>query len=306
MKKQRLILILISFSLFAGAIAYFTLVYPGIRKEFLLLERKKAQWRGLEEALSERAAHFGGSSGIIVKDLSCGWEFSFQQDKPFASASLVKIPIMAAVFKAAQEGRISLDSQVRLTAADKVPGSGELKNMPVGSVFTVGELTELMIASSDNTAANMLIELLGVDYLNRSFKQMGLAHTNLTRKMMDFRYRRKGVENYTTARDMAHIIERIYRRSFINSEVSQACLRLLKEQKIKDRIPARLPSGTVVAHKTGLERGICHDAGIVYTPEGDILICVLTRGAKNSRLAKAFIAHLAWEAYNSYGRNNLY
>ena len=83
---------------------------------------------------------------------------------------------------------------------------------------------------------------------------MGLEQTNLSRKMMDFRSRDKGIENYTSAREMADILERIYRKGCICSSVSEKSLEVLKSQKVNDRIPELLPRDTVVAHKTGLER----------------------------------------------------
>jgi beta-lactamase class A len=119
--------------------------------------------------------------------------------------------------------------------------------------------------------------------------------------MMDFSDRKNGIENYTTARDISYILEKIYRGELINQKISKQCLELLQRQKMRDRIPARLPANTIVAHKTGLERGICHDAGIVFTPNGDFLICVLVKHKnKTARPAKKFIAQLAFLAYNYY------
>jgi beta-lactamase class A len=109
------------------------------------------------------------------------------------------------------------------------------------------------------------------------------------------------VENFTTAAEISSILEKFYRKEFINSGVSGKCLILLKHQKIGDRIPAKLPQGAVVAHKTGLERGVCHDAGIVFTENGDFLICVLTSHAnRTARPAKKFIAEVAFLTYNYY------
>ena len=156
-----------------------------------------------------------------------------------------------------------------------------------------------MISESDNTATNMLIDRLGFACLNDNFKKIGLKDTNISRRMMDFRSRKAGKENFTTASDLAHILEKIYKKKLINKAYSQMCLDFLKKQKIKDRIPVKLPAGTLVAHKTGLEKGICHDAGIVFTPRGDFLICVLTRHKnKTAKSAKELIAQLAFLTYS--------
>jgi beta-lactamase class A len=242
----------------------------------------------------------GQRAGIVIKDLDTGWEFTYNGDRLFPSASIVKIPIMAAVLQAVQDRRIALDQKVTMNASDQTSGSGIIKAMPAGSQFTVEKLLELMVTRSDNTAANMLIRLLGRDYLNSYFKRIGLSNTNLSRDMMDFSCRRKGIENYTTPQDVSRLLEKIYKRTFVNAQVSEQCLALLKLQKVKDRIPRRLPENVVVAHKTGLERLVCHDAGIVFTPNGDFLICVLTKSKASFKSSKEFIARIAAYTYHNY------
>jgi beta-lactamase class A len=170
--------------------------------------------------------------------------------------------------------------------------------MPVGTTFTVDELLQRMIAHSDNTATNVLVERMGFDALNEAFQRMGLERTRLVRKMMDFASRRNGVENVTTAEDVARLFRMFYHRRQVGPELSERCLEFLSRQEIRDRIPAGLPPSVRVAHKTGLERGVCHDAGIVFTPKGDLLICVLTRHhQRTSSPAKRFIAQVAQRAY---------
>lgn len=264
------------------------------------LARRKACWQKLKDSIEAEAGLFKAKSGIVIKDLRFGWEIKHNADEVFASASLVKIPVMAAVFKAASEGEVSLQQQVVLTNGHKTSGSGVLKEKPAGTRLSVEELMRLMITESDNTAANIMIDLLGFDYCNDFFKKEGLGKTNLVRKMMDFASRKNGIENYTTASDMAAILEKMYFGKLINPSVSRKCLWFLKMQKIRDRIPARLPEETVVAHKTGLEYAICHDVGIVFAAKGDFLICVLTKGSRKARPAKRFISRIAQHAYNCY------
>lgn len=270
------------------------------RKGQLALQQKKAAWRQLKRYVGRETSRYRGKAGIVIKDLETGWEYTHQSERLFPSASIVKIPIMAAVFQAAHEGRISMDQMVTMREADQVLGSGILKGKPAGSQYSVWALTALMITRSDNTAANLLIRLLGREYLNSYFIRIGLRNTNLSRDMMDFRKRRNGIENYTTSRDVSLLLERMYKGTFINKRVSGQCLALLKRQKVKDRIPRRLPKDVVVAHKTGLERSVCHDAGIVFTENGDFLICVLTKSRGDFRTSKEFIARLAAYAYHTY------
>jgi len=264
------------------------------------LRKRKQSWNELTLLVGNEIARFDGEVGLVIKDLAMNWQISYHKDMPFPSASLVKVPIMLALFYAAEEGRINLKDSVRLKGTYKTGGSGVLKALKNGTPFTVEQLIELMITQSDNTAANMLIGMVGFDYLNTMFRKMGLDETNLSRKMMDFTLRKYGVENYTTAEEMADLLERLYRKKMVNAHISEMCLTLLRRQHINDRIPARLPSETVVAHKTGLERRVCHDAGIVFTARGDYLICVLTSGERNNRKAKALISRLAQYTYSYF------
>lgn len=291
MRIRKIHLVLIVF--FICAVSIFA-----IRQRAIAI--RKAKWAKLEEQLSNRVAKFRGQAGIIVVDMNMNWEHSFNGNKLFPSASLVKLPIMLALFQGVQNEKITLGDRLKLKVTQKVNGSGKLKNTPAGTEFSIEELMSLMITRSDNTATNILIELLGFDYLNDYFKDFGLKNTNLSRKMMDFKARRRGIENYTSAEDIVYTLKSIYSGKFISRIISDKCIYLLKNQKVNDRIPARLPTEVVVAHKTGLERKICHDAGIVFTKKGNFIICVLTKNAASSKAAKYFISKIAQDVYNYY------
>ena len=130
---------------------------------------------------------------------------------------------------------------------------------------------------------------------------MGLTETALHRRLMDFSKRKQGVENYSSAYDISLVLEKSYDQKLISKELSRFGLKLLKKQKVNDRLPRYLPKDIVVAHKTGLERGVVHDAGIIFTPQGDYIITVLVKGEKNYRKAKKFIAQISGLTYNLYG-----
>jgi len=261
------------------------------------LEKRSIAWDNLKKVLEERIRTAKLDVGLVVEDLRIKTRIVYNADKRFPSASLVKVPIMLACYYAAQKSKIDLKDNFLLKSAHKVGGSGLLKDLPDGTSFTLEELVDLMVSHSDNTACNILIDSLGFDYINDFFQSLGLKDTNLARKMMEFRARRKGRENYTTAKDLAFCLEIIYYNKFLSRAISQKCLSLLKRQEVNDRIPARIPDSVVVAHKTGLERKICHDAGIMFLPQGDFLICVLTQNAVNTRTAKKFIAQIALDVY---------
>jgi len=293
------VVILVGFAVFFSQQYY--AVFQKAKQERLLSEVRKVAWQELQQRIRSEISQFKGEAGIVIKDLGTGWEFSHEKVKLFPSASLVKIPLMAACFLAADQGRIKLDRNIALKSSDKLTGSGVLKDMPAGATFSVERLIGLMIYDSDNTATNIVTNLVGIDYLNNTFKSFGLKNTDLSRKIADYQLRDKGIENYTTAEDMALLLDRIYRRSLGNKNVSDQCISMMKLTRLNDRIPKYLPVAITIAHKTGLEKGVCHDAGIIFTNKGDFIIVVLTKHANsNSTPSKEFIAKVSLYAYKYF------
>jgi beta-lactamase class A len=306
-KTGKNIVIIILLAVFLPISSIF--LYQGIqdysRARYLrgLMEKRKAAWGIFKAQLMGEINKFKGDPAVIIKDLESGWELVYQKEKLYPSASLAKIPIMAAAFVYAGQGTINLDSEITLKSSDKLTGSGALKSLPAGTIFNFEQLIGLMIYDSDNTATNIVTKVMGIDYLNSAFKEFGLKHTKLLRRVADYKLRNQGVENYTTAEDMAFLLEKIYRRRLFDKQVSDKCIGVLKLTRMNDRIPKYLPSDITIAHKTGLERNVCHDAGIVFTSRGNFLICVLTNYKNtNLRAAKEFIATVALLTYNFYER----
>ena len=304
MKAKKTFLFIVSI-LFLGAGTYFGLQYYArfqqAKQQRLIYETRKTAWQELQQSIKVEISQFKGEAGVVVKDLGTGWEFSYDEAKLFPSASLAKIPLMAACFLAADQGRIKLDRNIALKSSDKLTGSGVLKDMPAGATFSVERLIGLMIYDSDNTATNIVTNLVGIDYLNNAFKEFGLKNTDLSRKIADYQSRDKGIENYTTAEDMALLLGKIYRGMLGNKYVSEQCICMLKLTRMNDRIPKYLPAEITVAHKTGLENGVCHDAGIVFTRKGDFIVVVLTKHVNsNSIPSKKFIAKSALLVYKYF------
>lgn len=266
-----------------------------------LYEIRHERWEANSREILRRIASFHGETGIMVKDLLTGWSFLHNDEALYPAASLIKIPIMVACFKAAEEGRLDLQEKYVLKRQDRVGGSGLLRRMRNGSVFTYEQLIDYMVTYSDNIATNVIINRLGFDYIRYVFRELGLRDTVLNRLMMDFRAREEGLENYTSAREMAELLEKIYLGRCVNPKVSEKCLEILKKQQINDRLPRYLPREVEVAHKTGLEREVCHDAGIVFTPNGDYIIVVLVRTWSGPLTTKNFIARLSSYFYRICG-----
>lgn len=263
-------------------------------------EEIDVRWEILAERIKSKLYNFPGNVGLVIKDLKNGKTIIYNQDKLFPSASLVKLAIMAACFQFESEGKISFNDYFCLKSKHKVRGSGVLKYAPSGKKFSIAELIELMITKSDNTATNMLTEILGFDYLNNCFREMGLLNTNFSRNVMDIRKYYRGIENYTTSSDIARLLEKMYHRQLVSPEASEKMIQLLKRQEIRDRLPRYLPANIEIAHKTGLFDNVCHDAGIVFSWQGDFLISVLVSDRRQHRSAKELIGKIAKIIFEYY------
>lgn len=294
MRQQKLQkkFILFIFLLFvsSGLVFYVHSYYYNRQKR---IDNVDTYWQLLAQEIKNKLYNFPGNVGLVIKDLRNNKTILYNQDRLFPSASLVKIAIMVACFQAELEGKISFNDYFRLKSKYKARGSGILRYFPSGKKVSIRELVELMITKSDNTATNILTEILGFDYLNNYFRQIGLKNTNFSRNVMDIKGYYQGIENYTTASDIAQILEKIYRHQLVSPEASEKMLILLKKQEIRDRLPRYLPSQVEIAHKTGLFDNVCHDAGIVFHPQGDFLISALVSDHREHRLAKELIGQIA-------------
>ena len=261
---------------------------------------KDAEWLEMVASLEKASAAYPGHVGIYIKDLQTGKTWEYNADRLFPSASLVKVPIMAAVFEKIKLGAITLDTQIKLTRRDRVGGSGSLKWVRDGTSLSVMEIIYKMITESDNTATRMLIDYVGMDYLQGNFKKLGLVNTNISMDGMSLASGRVKNDNFTTPREMAGLMDRIYAGALVNREASEFMLEVLKHNKSKSRLRKGLPLGWEIGHKTGLLRRACHDVGIVFSPRGDYVIAVLTSEAPNYTAAKNFISKVAKLTYKYY------
>ncbi|MCM8786764.1 MAG: class A beta-lactamase-related serine hydrolase, partial [Candidatus Omnitrophica bacterium] len=243
-----------------------------INSKFINLKQKDKIYKRLKIHINKKISHIDFEIAYLIKDLDFPkLKIAKNENKLFPAASLIKLPILATSFFAIEEGKISLRTIIVIQHKDIAGGSGILKTQSLPIKLTFEELLKNMILYSDNTATNKIIDILGIDYLNNVFKKIGLKHTYLKRKMMDFSKRKGGIENYTSISDITYLFEQIYNKKLFNEKYSKLALRFLLEQKINDRLPKYLPETVKVAHKTGLEKGIVHDAGIVFTPKGNYI-----------------------------------
>ena len=247
-------------------------------------------WLELQKKIDKTVRRFPGNSGVYIQDLKHGWVIEHNADRAFPSASLIKVPMMVTLFDEQSQGRLSMEETLSLERRFKSSGPGKLKFKRRGSTYTIRDLIHRMVTESDNTAANILADHLGIEYYEQAFHKMGLLHTNFARMIMDLKKRDAGIENWTTPRDMATLLKLMYEKRLPGST---EMIDVLKDQKIRDRLAFSTPSGWTIGNKTGLMRGTCHDIGIVFAPSSDYLICVLTSDLYNLHRSKRFIREIA-------------
>lgn len=263
-------------------------IFPSHSDDFLTNHR----WQYFISKINSKIQEFPGKTSVVIKDLDNGKTYYYNPDTLFVSASLIKLPIMIAVFKDFVDGNISLTQTMTLENKYRVSGSGILKHKKNGTEYSVYELAYIMIGHSDNTAARMLTEIVGIDRMNKIFKSIGLKNTNISSKSFNLSNGEIAGDSYTTSRDIALVLNKIYDEKMFRRYLSIQMLEILKLPVSKKRLNKYLPKDFELAHKTGLLRGACHDAGIVFSPQGNYMICVLTDNKGNYRQSKHFIANL--------------
>lgn len=227
-----------------------------------------------------------GEVAIAVKHLKTSESFTHRADEPMPTASLIKLPIMVEVYQQAHDGKLKLTDPITLKSADKVPGSGILTtHFSEGATFPLVDAVRLMIAFSDNTATNLVIDKIGLPTTAARMETLGFPNTKLHSKsfkretsVFPERSEKFGLGS-TTASEMIGLLELLHAEKLVSPEASKAMLEHLKKCDDKDKFPRFLPAGTVIAHKTGSVNEARTDAGIIFSPNGPIALCVLT--AKN-------------------------
>ncbi len=254
----------------------------------------------LEDKIREFISTQKGNVAVVVKNLKTDEEIKINENLVFPSASTIKLAIMTELLNKVNAGKLNLEDKIELTEDMKTGGDGILKELDYGHEFSLKEIMILMIIVSDNMATNILINLLGMDNINEAIVSLGLSNTKLQRKMMDSQAAREGRENLITAMDSAHFLELIYYGDAINREYSNLMLDVLKRQQVRGRLDLYLPEEVVIAHKTGDLDNLEHDAGIVYAPDNEYVICVLTNETETNKDGREIIGRISKMVYEKF------
>ncbi len=231
-------------------------------------------------------------------------------DESFHAASTMKVPVLIELYHQVHQGKVKLDDtlSIRNEFHSLVDGSpyaldpGDVSEVSLyqaaGGTRTLAQLSELMITVSSNLAANLLMDRLGIGNIRASVHALGADGMDVLRDLEDGKAFQQGLNNTTTARALRRLMEAIAQGRAVDRRSSKEMVEILARQTLNDDIPAGLPPGTRVAHKTGEITGIRHDAAIVYARRPFVLI-VLTRGANDPRESSALIAKITRQLYDA-------
>lgn len=240
----------------------------------------------LEEEIQEVLNGFHGRLGLVV-EIEGAKPLYLNSHDVFQSASLIKIPILLSVLFANHKGQIDLQQQITISNEDRVGGSGVLQVLSNGLTLSVKDLMTLMIIVSDNTATNILIDLLGIEAINATLQEMGLKQTKLKRKMMDFAAIYQGKDNQTTPEEMIHCLKIVNQ---FNEHGLNIAKDTLKHQQFREKLPALVDEDKItVFNKTGELSKVEHDCAI-FDCQGRIgYVAVLMDSINDRENAKQII-----------------
>jgi beta-lactamase class A len=260
-----------------------------------------APFKEMRAQIRRIATHFPGDAAFEVLDLTSGLVAGFNANASMPAASTIKVAVMVEVFKKLEEGTFTLDHHVILHASDRDDGSGDLAFAPIGSSYTVSDLLSRMIDVSDNTAANMLIRLVGRRNINRTMYALGLRHTWLSNSIHTDDWAVRDQLRSSPA-DMVRLLRLMAQRKLVDEWSSNQMIDILEADQINSLLPAALPADIPIAHKTGSFSDTLDDVGIVYAVGTPYVIAVMTTGLASQDTGTDFIHRLSRDVYTGEQR----
>lgn len=266
------------------------------------VEKQSALWQKLGSAVAEVDRNLDGVMGVAILDLSSGKDLLLREDEVFPQASSIKIAVLAELYRQAQQGKLKLTDLYTVRASDLVPDSDSLGGLTPGvTIITLRDLATIMVAVSDNSATNVLIDRVGMDNVNALLDSLSLPHTRLRRKMMDLKAASEGRENVATPREMLLLLEALYRAKVLNPAMTEDFFKVLSTHK-DSWIPRDLPDDLKIANKPGALEGVRNDSGVVFVDKHPYVICVMTTYLRRERDGEQAIATVSLAAFQMFDR----
>lgn len=265
------------------------------------LHTRELLWQKMTNDVTQVEQHFDGTMGIVIRDLTDGKEFVLNGDDVFPTASSIKLPMLAELYRQSQTGTgAKLGDLYTFRKEDLVSDSAIMANLTPGvSRVTNRDLAGFVVAVSDNAATNVLIDRVGMENVNHMLDSLGLHQTRLRRKMMDIDAAKKGNENVSTPHEMAALLETLYRGKLLNPAMSEDFFNLMCTTK-DSPLPKLLPDGTRIANKPGELDGVRTDSGIVFLKNHPYVISVMTTYDRDEHAAFDTISQISLIAYRYF------
>ncbi len=274
-----------------------------------LSEKQQALWQKLESSIGEVDRGLDGVMGVAILDLTDGHRYLLHANDVFPQASSIKICVLAELYRQAQQGGLKLTDLYTVNAADVVPDSDIMGGLTPGvTKITLRDLATMMVAVSDNSATNVLIDRVGMENVNALLDSLGLPHTRLRRKMMDLKAATEGRENVSTPAEMTALLEALYRGQVLNKEMTADFFKVLSTHK-DSWIPRDLPDGLKIANKPGALEGVRNDSGVIFVEKRPYILCVMTaylRRERDGEEAISAISLAAWRMFDRLARASEY
>ena len=264
--------------------------------------KRQVMWQKLQEEIRSIDRQLDGMLAVAVKDLTSQEEFFINPDEVMPQASSIKIAVLAELYLQAQQGKLKLTDEYVVRKEDLVPGSDIMLGLTAGVTrLTLRDLATMMVAVSDNSATNVLIDRVGLENVNSMLENQGLHTTRLRRKMMDLKAAGEGRENVSTPREMMTLLEKIYRAQLLNKEMTADLLKVLSTHK-ESALLQGLPDDAIAASKPGELEAVRNDSGIVFVKNRPYILCVMTSYLKDEKEGSAAIRKISGLAYTYFDR----
>ena len=256
----------------------------------------------LEKSILDIDRGLDGVMGVAIVDLTDGHKYLLHANDVYPQASSIKICVLAELYRQAQQGKLKLTDLYTVNAADLVQDSDIMGGLTPGvTQITLRDLATMMVAVSDNSATNVLIDRVGMDNVNAFLKAQGLRDTRLRRKMMDLKAAAEGRENVSTPNEMVNLLQALYRDEILNQEMTADFFKVLSTHK-DSWIPRNLPDDLRIADKPGALEGVRNDSGVIFVDKRPYVLCVMTTYLHRERDGEEAISNISLAAWRMFDR----
>jgi beta-lactamase class A len=286
--------IIVSLMLLSTASAQTSSDTAGVKQQIL--------WQKLEASIAEVDHNLDGVMGVAIEDLTSGQKYQLRENEVFPQASSIKIAVLAELYRQAQQGKLKLTDLYVVKSADLVEDSRIMNGLTPGvTQITLRDLATMVAAVSDNSAANILIDRVGMENVNSFLDSLGLTHTRLRRKMMDLKAAGEGRENISTPGEMMTLLDAIYRGKVLNKSLTDDFFKLLSTKK-NSWIPRDLPENLKIADKDGELEGVRNDSGVIFLENRPYILCVMTTYLRRERDGEEAISKISVDTFHMFDR----